>query len=59
MTNHLIKSYPIPITLISTRDCFVYDLYVKQTTLNLGKNRETVIKKEYYFKPESVPENYK
>lgn len=49
---------PTPITLISTRDCFVYDLHIKETILDLGKNRPRVLKKEYYFRPESVPDNY-
>jgi hypothetical protein len=37
----------------------VYDLYVKETHLNLGTNRENVIKKEFYFTPECIPENYR
>jgi len=45
--------------LINTRDCFVYDLYVKETIVNLGKGRENVMKREYFFTPDCVPENYK
>lgn len=44
--------------MISTRDCFVYDLHIKETVLDLGKNRGRVLRKDYYFKPESVPGNY-
>lgn len=47
--NQIKHSVPIPVTLINTRDCFVYDLYVKETKVNLGKGRENAIKKEYYF----------
>lgn len=50
---------PIPITLINTRDCFVYDLYIKVTELNLGKGREKVLKKEYFFTSDAIPENYR
>lgn len=51
IVSSLHKSIPTPITLINTRDCFVYDLYVKETKLNLGKGKENVIKKEFYFTP--------
>ena len=38
---HQLKdSVPIPVTLINTRDCFVHDLIVKESILNLGKGRE-------------------
>ena len=40
---------PIPISLINTRDCFVYDLRFVETKINMGRNRPNVIKKEYYF----------
>lgn len=56
--NYLAKSVPVPITLISTRDCFVYDLYVKETILDLGPKKHKVIKKEFFFKPGHVPPNY-
>jgi hypothetical protein len=53
------KGIPIPVTLINTRDCFVYDLYIKETVLNKGKGRENIIKKEYFFRPDAVPDNYR
>jgi hypothetical protein len=56
------KGCPVPITLINTRDCFAYDLKYTEEVLNLGKGREKVIKKEYYFDPEienGYPANYK
>ena len=55
----LAKATPTPITLISTRDCFVYNLHVKETVTNLGKGRENVIKKEFFFRPNELPENYR
>lgn len=45
-------------TLINTRDCFVHDLLVKETILNIGKGRHHVIKREYYFAKEALPQNY-
>ncbi len=47
----------LPISLIDTRDCFVFDI-VDVETLNLGPGRENVIKKTFYFDPEVVPSNY-
>lgn len=49
---------PTPVTLINTRDCFAYDLHVKETLLNMGSARQAVIKREFYFTPETVPDNY-
>jgi hypothetical protein len=43
------KSAPVPVTLINTRDCFAYDLKYTEEVINMGKGREKVIKKEYYF----------
>lgn len=57
--NQLKNSIPIPLTLINTRDCFVYDLYVKDTVMEMGKDRQNVLKREFYFNPENVPENYR
>ena len=34
-------------------------MYVKTTFINLGKGRENVVKREYFFTPDCVPENYK
>ena len=51
----LAGSLPIPLTLINTRDCFVHDLYVKETPLNMGKGRENVIKREYFFTKDTLP----
>ena len=55
------NSSPIPVTLISTRDCFVHDLHVKETLLDIlhGKQRKAIIKREYFFTPETIPENYR
>jgi hypothetical protein len=47
------------VTLINTRDCFVYDLFVKESIVNLGKNRQNIIKREYYFPLDEIPENYR
>ena len=48
-------------TLISTRDCFVHDLYVKETLLDIvdGEKRKEIIKKEYFFTPETIPDNFR
>lgn len=56
------KQGPVPITLINTRDCFAYDLFIKEEKLDLGKGRENVVKKTYYFDPAiegGYPQNYK
>lgn len=49
----------MPLTLINTRDCFVHDLIVKETLVDLGPKRKQVIKREYFFNPLTVPANYK
>jgi hypothetical protein len=33
------NSTPTPVTLINTRDCFVHDLFVKETKVQLGTKR--------------------
>ena len=49
------NSFPTPITLINTRDCFAYDLFVKESIVSMGAGRNNVIKREYFFTPETVP----
>jgi hypothetical protein len=46
------------LTLIKTRDCFAYDLYVKESLVDMGPARQSVVKREYFFTPATVPENY-
>mmetsp|Transcript_43389 Transcript_43389/g.41835 ORF Transcript_43389/g.41835 Transcript_43389/m.41835 type:complete len:113 (+) Transcript_43389:2303-2641(+) len=53
------KADPTPITLISTRDSFAYDLRVKETVMNMGKGREAVIRKDFYFHPDNLPPNFR
>lgn len=56
------RTVAVPITLINTRDCFAYDLLIKEEKLNMGEGRENVVKKEYYFDPQvkdSLPDNFK
>ena len=48
----------IPISLIDTRDCFVFDPVVDIEKLNMGLGRENVIKRTFYFDPEVTPSNY-
>lgn len=48
----------LPISLMDTRDCFVFDPIVVAEKLNLGPGREHVIRKKFYFDPEVVPDNY-
>lgn len=55
------NSSPTPVTLISTRDCFVHDLLVKETLMDIidGKLRKNIIKREYFFTPETIPDNFR
>lgn len=56
------KNIPIPVTLINTRDCFAFDVKNIESVINMGKGRENVIKREYYFDPSfenSFPDNFK
>lgn len=48
----------IPISLIDTRDCFVFDLIVDEEILNMGPSREKIIKRTFYFDPDCIPSNY-
>ena len=57
--SQLKNSTPTPLTLINTRDCFVNDLHVKETVVDLGPNRRQVIKREFFFTPDTLPENYR
>jgi hypothetical protein len=50
--NHL----PLPMYIISTRDCFVFDLDVKVDEVLMKGKR--YIKREYLFKPENMPSNF-
>jgi hypothetical protein len=60
------KSY-CPISFINTRDCFAYDLIVKKSIVDFeelkylngeAQPRRGVVKLEYFFDPDNVPENY-
>jgi hypothetical protein len=53
------NSFPTPLTLINTRDCFVNDLHLKETLIDMGDGRSQVIKREFFFNPETVPDNYR
>jgi hypothetical protein len=54
--------------MISTRDCFAYDLIVRETIIDFDlkylqpadckEKRKKVIKREFFFDPNCVPENY-
>jgi hypothetical protein len=48
----------LPISLMDTRDCFVFDPIVVTERVNLGPGRENVIKRRFYFDPEVLPDNY-
>ena len=37
----------------------MHDLYVKQTVIDLGSERKNVIKREYFFTHDTLPENYR
>jgi hypothetical protein len=47
---------PLPMYIISTRDCFVFDLVVKEEILNY-QNRQ-IIRKEFFFDENNVPSNF-
>ena len=58
-----LKKSRVPLSLIQTRDCFAFDLYVKETVMDfetqLGcEKRKRVMKREYFFMPDNLPENY-
>lgn len=49
--------------MLNTRDCFAYDLLVKETLIDRvdehGKLvKKGVIKREYFFETDNLPENY-
>lgn len=53
----LLKSQIIlPLYIISTRDCFVFDLNVTESVVNL--NGRMVTKKDFSFYPDNYPSNY-
>jgi hypothetical protein len=47
---------PLPMYIISTRDCFVFDLISKSETIELDGRK--YIKKEFFFDESNVPSNY-
>lgn len=50
------NTLPLPTYIISTRDCFVFDLIVKEETITIkGRN---YLKKEYFFNRDNVPSNF-
>jgi len=61
-----LKRSKVPITFINTRDCFAFDLVVRETILNYEDlkfvegegTRMGVVKTEYFFEPDNLPENY-
>lgn len=42
---------------MNTRDCFVYDLKVKETIVDINE-RKAVIKREFFFSPDNIPDNF-
>ena len=48
----------LPVSLIDTRDCFVFDAIIDIETVNMGPGREAIVKKTFYFDPDVVPDNY-
>ena len=55
------KHVPIPVTLIDSRDCFVYDLKFTEELMKAGE-RTPIVKKQYYFRLEdsdSLPSNFR
>ena len=52
-------------TLINTRDCFAFDLIVRETKVDIKTGpidkpilRKGIIKREFFFSPDNLPENY-
>ena len=54
--NSRIHSNFLPMYVISTRDCFVFDLEVKEDIIEF-ENRK-IIKKEYFFDKNNFPSNF-
>ena len=55
----------VPLSLSNTRDCFAFDLICEETEVSFdlphfvgGGKREKVLRKEYFFQPDNLPENY-
>ena len=48
--------FNLPLYTVDTRDCFSFDPVVKQSTVRL-RGRD-VTKKEYFFDPDNVPNNF-
>jgi hypothetical protein len=61
------KKSRIPLAHIQTSDCFAFDLIVREKVIDFDdfecvqrdrQKREKVIKKEYFFCPDNLPDNY-
>ena len=48
----------IPLSLMDSRDCFVFDPIVEEEIVSFGPGGENVIKKTFYFGPDVLPDNY-
>lgn len=57
INNLCFSNIPLPMYIISTRDCFVFDLDVKTEELNI-KEGVKILKKEYFFNPNNIPSNF-
>jgi len=50
-----VQNDPLPMYIISTRDCFVYDVYYIESFLNY--NGRKITRKEFFFEKENFPSN--
>jgi hypothetical protein len=56
LSNLVFTNQPLPMYIISTRDCFVFDLTAKSELIE--KDGRKYLKKEFFFDPNNLPSNY-
>lgn len=54
--NSRVTTNSLPIYIISTRDCFVFDLIIKESIMDYEGRK--IIRKEYFFHQNNYPSNY-
>ena len=56
LSNSRVTANCLPMYIISTRDCFVFDLNVKEELIDF-ENRK-ILRKEFYFYKQNIPSNF-
>jgi len=54
--NSRVTTNSLPIYIISTRDCFVFDLIVKESVIDFENKK--ILRKEFFFNHNNFPSNY-